>query len=82
MAVVASIGWRALLSCVIGFTIWMLSHLSLGPVHHRGPAADYGGLFPVTAAMFERWIGALIACVLTQFGIVVLLTLTLKTEAS
>lgn len=71
----------ALASCVIGFTIWMLSHLILALFIIVGPLLIIAVLFPVTAAMFERWIGALISCVLVQFGVVVLLTLTLRTEA-
>lgn len=72
----------ALASCVICFAIWMLSHLILALFIIVGPLLIMAVLFPVTAAMFERWIGALIACVLVQFGIVVLLTLTLQTEAT
>jgi type IV secretion system protein VirB6 len=71
----------ALASCVIGFTIWMLSHLILALFIIVGPLVIGLALFSATASMFERWIGALIACVLVQFGIVVLLTLTLQTEA-
>jgi type IV secretion system protein VirB6 len=81
MAVVVVYWLAGLLSCAIGFTVWMLSHLVLALFIIVGPLLIVAVLFPVTAAMFERWIGALIACVLTQFGIVVLLTLTLKTEA-
>jgi type IV secretion system protein VirB6 len=83
MFVVAFLYWpMALLSCVIGFAIWMLSHLILALFIIVGPLLIMAVLFPATAAMFERWVGALIACVLTQFGIVVLMTLTLQVEAT
>ena len=74
--------WAAsLLACVLTFAIWFLSHVLLALFVAVGPLLIGLVLFPATRAIFERWIGAMISCVLLQVFTVVLVTMTLGVEA-
>lgn len=70
----------ALVACIAAFAIWFLSHVILGLFIMIGPLVLGLVLFPATKAIFERWIGAMISCVILQVVTVILLTLTLQVE--
>lgn len=70
----------AIIACVIAFTIWFLSHVVLGLFIIIGPLMIGLVLFPATSTIFERWIGAMISCVVLQVLTVILLSLTLRVE--
>lgn len=70
----------ALVACIVAFTIWFLSHVILGLFIAIGPLVLGLVLFPATKAIFERWIGSMISCVILQVVTVILLTLTLQVE--
>ena len=70
----------ALVSCIVAFAIWFLSHVILGLFIVIGPLLLGLVLFPVTRPIFERWIGAMISCVILQVAVVVMVTLTLQVE--
>lgn len=70
----------ALVACIVAFAIWFLSHVILGLFIAIGPLVLGLVLFPVTKAIFERWIGSMISCVILQVVTVILLTLTLQVE--
>lgn len=71
----------ALTGCIAAFAIWFLSHVILGLFIIIGPLVLGLVLFPATKAIFERWIGAMISCVILQVVTVIMVTLTLKVEA-
>jgi type IV secretion system protein VirB6 len=71
----------AMLACVLTFAIWFLSHVLLALFVAVGPLLIGLVLFPATRAIFERWIGAMISCVLLQVFTVIMVTLTLGVEA-
>lgn len=70
----------AAFSCIVTFAIWFISHVSLAIFIALGPLMIGLVLFPVTKAIFERWIGAMISCVIVQVATVILLTITLQVE--
>ena len=70
----------ALVACIVAFAIWFLSHVILGLFIIIGPLVLGLVLFPATKAIFERWIGAMISCVILQVITIILLTLTLQVE--
>ena len=70
----------AAISCLITFAIWFISHVSLAIFIALGPLMIGLVLFPVTKPIFERWIGAMISCVIVQITTVILLTITLQVE--
>lgn len=70
----------ALVTCIIAFAIWFLSHVILGLFIAIGPLLLGLVLFPATKAIFERWIGAMISCVILQVVTVIMMTLTLQVE--
>jgi len=70
----------AIVSCIVTFAIWFISHISLAIFIAIGPLMLGLVLFPVTKPIFERWIGAMISCVIVQVTTVILLTLTLQVE--
>jgi type IV secretion system protein VirB6 len=70
-----------MLACVLTFAIWFLSHVLLALFVAVGPLLIGLVLFPATRAIFERWIGAMISCVLLQVFTVIMVTLTLSVEA-
>jgi len=70
----------AILACIVAFAIWFLSHVILGLFIVIGPLMLGLVLFPVTKPIFERWIGAMISCVILQVLTVVIVSLTLRVE--
>ena len=70
----------ALIACIAAFAIWFLSHVILGLFIIIGPLVLGLVLFPATKAIFERWIGAMISCVILQVITVIMVTLTLRVE--
>ncbi len=72
----------AALSCLVTFAIWFISHVSLAIFIALGPLMIGLVLFPVTKPIFERWIGAMISCVIVQVATVILLTITLQVEST
>lgn len=72
----------AALSCLVTFAIWFISHVSLAIFIALGPLMIGLVLFPVTKPIFERWIGAMISCVIVQIATVILLTITLEVEGT
>lgn len=71
----------AIVACIVAFTIWFLSHVILGLFIVIGPLMLGLVLFPATKPIFERWIGAMISCVILQVVTVIIVTLTLQVEA-
>jgi type IV secretion system protein VirB6 len=71
----------ALMACVLTFAIWFLSHVLLALFVAIGPLLIGLVLFPATRAIFERWIGAMISCVILQVFTVIMVTLTIGVEA-
>lgn len=81
-SIVVVVFWAAaMLACVLTFAIWFLSHVLLALFVAVGPLLIGLVLFPATRAIFERWIGAMISCVLLQVFTVIMVTLTLGVEA-
>lgn len=70
----------AIVSTGVAFAIWLISRLFLALSIAVGPLLVGLVLFPATRAIFERWIGFLIACVLLQVLTVVLLFIVLAVE--
>lgn len=68
----------AILSTVFCFAIWLISRVVLALYVALGPLLVGLVLFPATRAVFERWIGSLIACVILQVTTVVLLFIILQ----
>ncbi len=71
----------AMVACIVSFAIWFLSHVILGLFIVIGPLVLGLILFPATKAIFERWIGAMISCVILQVVTVIMMALTLQVEA-
>ncbi len=67
-------------SVVIAFSIWLLSHVILALFIAIGPLMIGLVLFPVTRSIFERWIGAMISCVVLQLLVVILVAFMLVIE--
>lgn len=79
--IVIVIFWAAgLIACITAFAIWFLSHVILGLFIIIGPLVIGLVLFPATRSIFERWIGAMISCVILQIVTVILVALTLQVE--
>ncbi len=77
--IVIVIFWAAgLVACITAFAIWFLSHVILGLFIIIGPLVIGLVLFPATRSIFERWIGAMISCVILQIVTVILVALTLQ----
>lgn len=70
----------AMVACIVAFAIWFLSHVILGLFIAIGPLLLGLVLFPATKPIFERWIGAMISCVILQVVTVLLVTLTIQVE--
>ncbi len=70
----------AMAACIVSFAIWFLSHVILGLFVVIGPLMLGLILFPATKAIFERWIGAMISCVILQIVTVIMVALTLQVE--
>lgn len=70
----------AILACIVAFSIWFLSHVILGLFIIIGPLMIGLVLFPATKPIFERWIGAMISCVILQVVTVIMVALTLRVE--
>lgn len=70
----------AMIAIVIGFFIWLLSHFILGLFIILGPLAIGLSLFSATESIFQRWIGAMISCVVLQVMTIILLAVTLRVE--
>lgn len=71
----------AILSTVVAFAIWLISRVLLALYIALGPLLIGLALFPATRAIFERWIGSLISCVILQITTIVLLYIILTVEA-
>ncbi|UZO95027.1 Channel protein VirB6 (plasmid) [Roseomonas mucosa] len=70
----------AVLSNVFCFAIWLISRIILAVYIALGPLLIPLVLFPATRGVFERWIGALISCVILQITTIVLLYIILLAE--
>lgn len=70
----------AIISTVFAFAIWLISRVLLALYIALGPLLIGLVLFPATRAIFERWIGSLISCVILQITTVVLLYIVLSVE--
>lgn len=70
----------AILSTVFAFAIWLISRVLLALYIALGPLLIALTLFPATRAIFERWIGSLISCVILQITTIVLLYVVLSVE--
>jgi len=71
----------AIVSTVVAFAIWLISRVLLALYIALGPLLIGLALFPATRAIFERWIGSLISCVILQITTIVLLYIILTVEA-
>jgi len=79
--IIAVFWFVAMISCIVAYTIWFLSHVILGLFIAIGPLLVGLVLFPATKPIFERWIGAMISCVILQVVTVLMVALTVKVEA-
>lgn len=70
----------AIISTVFCFAIWLVSRIILALYIAIGPVLVGLALFPATRSIFERWIGAMISCVILQITTIVLLSITLTVE--
>lgn len=70
----------AILSTGFCFAIWLISRVILALYIALGPLLVPLVLFAATRAIFERWIGSLISCVILQVTTVVLLYIVLGVE--
>ncbi|KND61522.1 Inner membrane protein of type IV secretion of T-DNA complex, VirB6 [Candidatus Burkholderia verschuerenii] len=70
----------SILSTVVAFAIWLISRVILALYIAVGPLLIGLALFPATLAIFERWIGSLISCVILQITTIVLLFIILAVE--
>ncbi|BAU94188.1 MULTISPECIES: type IV secretion system protein [unclassified Agrobacterium] len=80
-AVIVLFWFVAIISTVFCFAIWMISRVLLALYIAIGPLLVGLVLFPATRAIFERWIGSLISCVILQITTIVLLYIVLQVEA-
>jgi type IV secretion system protein VirB6 len=79
--IVVVLFWCAsIVSTVFAFAIWLISRVLLALYIALGPLLIGLVLFPATRAIFERWIGSLISCVILQITTVVLLYIVLAVE--
>ena len=62
------------------FAIWLVSRVILALYVAIGPLLVPLVLFPATKALFERWIGSMIACIILQISTLVLLFIVLEVE--
>jgi type IV secretion system protein VirB6 len=73
--------WLAsMLACIVTFVIWFVSHVVLALFISIGPLLLGLVLFPATRAVFERWIGSMLSCVILQVFTVIMLTLVTQVE--
>ncbi|PWC40952.1 type IV secretion system protein [Azospirillum sp. TSO35-2] len=70
----------AILSTGFCFAIWLISRVILALYVALGPLLVPLVLFTATRAIFERWIGSLISCVILQVTTIVLLFIVLAVE--
>lgn len=70
----------AILSTGFCFAIWLISRVILALYIALGPLLVPLVLFTATRAIFERWIGSLISCVILQVTTIVLLYIVLTVE--
>lgn len=81
--IVVVLFWMAaLISVGLAFAIWMMSQIVLALYIIIGPLLIGLALFSATRSIFARWIGGMVSSVLLQVGILILLALTLRTEAA
>lgn len=81
-SIVVVVFWAsAIAACLAGFVIWFLSHVILGLFIAVGPLLIGLVLFSATRAIFERWIGAMLSCILLQVFTVIMITITIGVEA-
>ena len=81
-SIVVVVFWAAAIAaCLAAFLIWFLSHVILGLFVAIGPLLVGLVLFPATRSIFERWIGAMLSCVLLQVFTVIMVTITIGVEA-
>lgn len=79
-AVVVLFWAAAILSTGFCFAIWLISRVILALYIALGPLLVPLVLFAATRAIFERWIGSLISCVILQITTIVLLYIVLIVE--
>jgi len=79
-AVVVLFWAAAILSTGFCFAIWLISRVILALYIAVGPLLVPLVLFAATRAVFERWIGSLISCVILQVTTIVLLFIVLAVE--
>jgi type IV secretion system protein VirB6 len=80
-ALVIGLFWLAsAISILVCFTIWFVSRIFLALFIIVGPLLVALVLFPATRAIFERWIGSMISCVILQVVTIVFLALVLSVE--
>ncbi|MBP2300913.1 type IV secretion system protein [Azospirillum picis] len=73
--------WAAsILSTAFCFAIWLISRVTLALYIALGPLLVPLALFAATRAVFERWIGSMIGCILLQVATIVLLYIVLIVE--
>lgn len=70
----------AILSTGFCFAIWLISRVILALYVALGPLLIPLVLFAATRAIFERWFGSLISCVILQVTTIVLLFIVLAVE--
>ncbi|CAO3441205.1 type IV secretion system protein [Azospirillum endophyticum] len=70
----------AILSTGFCFAIWLISRVILALYIALGPLLVPLVLFAATRAIFERWVGSLISCVILQITTIVLLFIVLAVE--
>lgn len=81
-AVVLTYWCAAATSAALCFLIWMVAQVLLALLVAIGPLLVVAILFPATRSLFERWIGALISCLLLQIMAVVLVTVLIGAETA
>ncbi len=79
-AIVVLFWAAAILSTGFCFAIWLISRVILALYIALGPLLVPLALFAATRAIFERWIGSLISCVILQITTIVLLYIVLTVE--
>ncbi len=79
-AVVVLFWAAAILSTGFCFAIWLISRVILALYIALGPLLVPLVLFAATRAIFERWIGSLISCVILQVTTIILLYIVLTVE--
>lgn len=78
--IVALFWLAAILSTIVAFAIWQVSRLILALLVAIGPLLIPAALFGPTRALFERWIGAMIGCIVLQLAVTTLLYIVLDVE--